>query len=270
MSTSTTPSIRVLLADDHPVVRDGLAAVLATQPDLTVVGEAATGAEAVRRTASLAPDVVLMDLQMPDMDGTAATAAIRAAHPQVRVLVLTTYDTDADITAAIDAGAVGYLLKDTGRHELCEAVRTAARGGAALSPSVAAKVLAHMRGDRSAACPAGNSKFCPPWPAGRATSRSPAPCACPRQRSRPICCTSTPSSTSPTAPPPSPPHWAGASSASTERRSGDRVGVGCLVDSCRECDSCKAGLEQYCTGGRTVTYNAVGKGGEPSAKNEPA
>ncbi|WP_328353350.1 response regulator transcription factor [Streptomyces sp. NBC_00445] len=150
MSTSTTPPIRVLLADDHPVVRDGLAAVLATQPDLTVVGEAATGAEAVRRTASLAPDVVLMDLQMPDMDSTAATAAIRAAHPEVRVLVLTTYDTDADITAAVDAGAVGYLLKDTGRHELCEAVRTAARGGAALSPSVAAKVLAHMRGDRSA------------------------------------------------------------------------------------------------------------------------
>ncbi|WP_307840895.1 response regulator transcription factor [Streptomyces sp. GESEQ-4] len=146
MSTSATPSIRVLLADDHPVVRDGLAA----QPDLTVVGEAATGAEAVRRTASLAPDVVLMDLQMPGMDGTAATAAIRAAHPEVRVLVLTTYDTDADITAAIDAGAVGYLLKDTGRHELCEAVRTAARGGAALSPSVAAKVLAHLRGDRSA------------------------------------------------------------------------------------------------------------------------
>ncbi|GKQ41925.1 response regulator transcription factor [Streptomyces sp. A012304] len=150
MSTSPTPSIRVLLADDHPVVRDGLAAVLATQPDLTVVGEAATGAEAVRQTAALAPDVVLMDLQMPGMDGTAATAAIRAAHPQVRVLVLTTYDTDADITAAIDAGAVGYLLKDTGRHELCEAVRTAARGGAALSPTVAAKVLAHMRGDRSA------------------------------------------------------------------------------------------------------------------------
>ncbi|MEV0640929.1 response regulator transcription factor [Streptomyces sp. NPDC050619] len=150
MSTSTPPPIRVLLADDHPVVRDGLAAVLATQPDLTVVGEAATGAEAVRQTASLAPDVVLMDLQMPGMDGTAATAAIRAAHPQVRVLVLTTYDTDADITAAIDAGAVGYLLKDTGRHELCEAVRTAARGGAALSPTVAAKVLAHLRGDRSA------------------------------------------------------------------------------------------------------------------------
>lgn len=150
MRTSTGPRIRVLLADDHPVVRDGLAAMLATQPDLTVVGEAATGAEALHRTASLAPDVVLMDLQMPGMDGTTATAAIRAAHPEVRVLVLTTYDTDADITAAVDAGAVGYLLKDTGRHELCEAVRTAARGGAALSPTVAAKVLAHMRGDRVA------------------------------------------------------------------------------------------------------------------------
>ncbi|GKQ39594.1 response regulator transcription factor [Streptomyces sp. A012304] len=150
MRTSTGPTIRVLLADDHPVVRDGLAAMLATQPDLTVVGEAANGAEALHRTASLAPDVVLMDLQMPVMDGTAATAAIRAAHPEVRVLILTTYDTDADITAAVDAGAVGYLLKDTGRHELCEAVRTAARGGAALSPTVAAKVLAHMRGDRVA------------------------------------------------------------------------------------------------------------------------
>ncbi|MET9870258.1 response regulator transcription factor [Streptomyces sp. NPDC006386] len=150
MRTSTGPTIRVLLADDHPVVRDGLAAMLATQPDLTVVGEAANGAEALHRTASLAPDVVLMDLQMPGMDGIAATAAIRAAHPEVRVLILTTYDTDADITAAVDAGAVGYLLKDTGRHELCEAVRTAARGGAALSPTVAAKVLAHMRGDRVA------------------------------------------------------------------------------------------------------------------------
>ncbi|MGW0820992.1 response regulator [Streptomyces sp. NPDC002845] len=148
MSTSTGPTIRVLLADDHAVVREGLAAMLATQPDLTVVGEAATGAEALHQTAALAPDVVLMDLQMPGLDGTASTAAIRAAHPEVRVLVLTTYDTDADITAAVDAGAVGYLLKDTGRHELCEAVRTAARGGAALSPTVAAKVLAHMRGDR--------------------------------------------------------------------------------------------------------------------------
>ncbi|MFD3842431.1 response regulator [Streptomyces sp. NPDC058642] len=150
MRTSTGPTIRILLADDHLVVREGLAAILATQPDFLVVGEAAGGAEAVRQVTSLAPDVVLMDLQMPGMDGTTATAAIRAAHPEVQVVVLTTYDTDADITAAIDAGAVGYLLKDAGRHELCEAVRTAARGGAALSPTVAAKVLAHLRGDRGA------------------------------------------------------------------------------------------------------------------------
>ncbi len=146
----TTPQIRILVVDDHPVVRDGLTALLATQPDFTVIGEAATGAEALQQTAVLTPDVVIMDLQMPGINGAAATAAIRTAHPDVRVLVLTTYDTNADITAAIDAGAAGYLLKDTGREELCTAVRTAARGDAALSPSVAAKVLAHMRGDRGA------------------------------------------------------------------------------------------------------------------------
>ncbi|ANS62856.1 two component transcriptional regulator, LuxR family [Streptomyces lincolnensis] len=146
----TTPHIRILVVDDHPVVRDGLTALLTTQPDFTVIGEAATGAEALQQTAVLTPDVVIMDLQMPGINGAAATAAIRTAHPDVRVLVLTTYDTNADITAAIDAGAAGYLLKDTGREELCAAVRAAARGEAALSPSVAAKVLAHMRGDRGA------------------------------------------------------------------------------------------------------------------------
>ena len=146
----TVPRIRILVVDDHPVVRDGLTALLATQPDFTVIGEAATGAEALRQTAALTPDVVIMDLQMPGINGAAATAAIRTAHPDVQVLVLTTYDTNADIISAIDAGAAGYLLKDTGREELCAAVRIAARGEAALSPSVAAKVLAHMRGDRGA------------------------------------------------------------------------------------------------------------------------
>ncbi|WP_432194317.1 response regulator [Streptomyces sp. bgisy027] len=146
----TTHQVRILIVDDHPVVRDGLTAVLSTQSDFTVVGEAASGTQALDQAAALAPDVVVMDLQMPGMDGATTTAAIRTTHPDVRVLILTTYNTDADITAAIDAGAVGYLLKDTGREELCAAIRTAARGDAALSPSVATKVLAHVRGDRGA------------------------------------------------------------------------------------------------------------------------
>ncbi|MEU0603102.1 response regulator transcription factor [Streptomyces sp. NPDC006393] len=141
--------IRVLIADDHPLVRDGITAVLATQPDLDVAGTAGTGEEAVRQVAELRPDVVLMDLQMPGAGGIAATAEITAAHPGVPVLVLTTYDTDADITAAIDAGASGYLLKQAGREELCAAIRTATQGGSALSPQVAAKVLARMRGQTS-------------------------------------------------------------------------------------------------------------------------
>jgi DNA-binding NarL/FixJ family response regulator len=140
-----TEPIRVLIADDHPVVRDGLAAVLATQTDLEVAGFAGTGKEAVRQVESLSPDVVLMDLQMPELDGVSATAAISAEHPDVHVLVLTTYDTDADITAAVEAGAVGYLLKDAGRDELCTAIRTAARGEAALSPEQSSVSIAAVR-----------------------------------------------------------------------------------------------------------------------------
>jgi DNA-binding NarL/FixJ family response regulator len=140
-----TAAIRVLIVDDHPVVRDGLAAILATQHDLKVVGEAADGAEALHQAAALVPDVVLMGLQMPELSGVAATAALRMAHPRIQVLILTTYDTDADITAAVEAGATGYLLKDTRREELCAAVRTAARGGSVLSPTVAAKVLGRLR-----------------------------------------------------------------------------------------------------------------------------
>jgi DNA-binding NarL/FixJ family response regulator len=141
-----TTSIRVLIVDDHPIVRDGIAAVLGTQPDLQIAGLAGTGQEGLRQVATVIPDVVLMDLQLPEMDGVRATAAIKAAHPQVHVLVLTTYDTDSDIIAAIDAGADGYLLKQAGRDELCAAIRTVANGGSALSPDVAAKVLNRMRG----------------------------------------------------------------------------------------------------------------------------
>jgi len=214
LSTATGLAIRVLLADGHPVVRDGLAAMPATESDLTVVGEAASGVEALRQTAAVAPDVVLMDLQMSGVDGTAPTAAFRAAHPEVRVLVLTIYDTDVDITAAV--GAVGYLLKDTGRHELCAAVRTAVRGGAALSPHSGREGPRPYVRRPGAGLSGRDLKFSQPWLGSRATSRSPAPCVCPRLRSRPIGCTSTSSSTSPTAPSRHRCAGAGESSAPTE------------------------------------------------------
>ena len=137
--------IRLLVADDHPVVRDGLRAMLATQPDMELAGEAATGTEAVERARALRPDVVLMDLQMPELDGPAAIATLRQQAPEVRVLVLTTFGTDADITRAVDAGATGYLLKDAPREQLFGAIRAAARGESVLSPSVATRVLGRMR-----------------------------------------------------------------------------------------------------------------------------
>jgi DNA-binding NarL/FixJ family response regulator len=137
--------IRLLVADDHPVVRDGLRAMLATQPDMELVGEAATGTQAVERARALRPDVVLMDLQMPELDGPAAITTLQEQAPQVRVLVLTTFGTDADITRAVEAGATGYLLKDAPREQLFAAIRAAARGEAVLSPSVATRVLGRMR-----------------------------------------------------------------------------------------------------------------------------
>ncbi len=139
-------TVRVLIADDHPVVRDGLRAILATQPDIEVVGEATTGPQAVSMARSLRPQLVLMDLQMPGLDGASATRRIRDELDDVHVLILTTYDTDADITRAIEAGAIGYLLKDAPREELFRAVRLATHGESVLSPGVAARVLDRMRG----------------------------------------------------------------------------------------------------------------------------
>jgi DNA-binding NarL/FixJ family response regulator len=136
--------IRVLLVDDHPVVRSGLAGLLGGEPDIDVVGEASDGREGVGRAAELAPDVVLMDLRMPVMDGVEATALIVATGGP-RVLVLTTYDTDADILRAVEAGATGYLLKDTPRDELVEAVRAASRGETVLAPPLAAKLMRQVR-----------------------------------------------------------------------------------------------------------------------------
>ena len=133
--------IRVLIADDHPVVRTGLQGMLASQPDFELVGEATTGREAVALAAQLHPDVVLMDLRMAELDGAAATAQIQALQLKTSVLVLTTYDTNADILRAIEAGATGYLLKDTPRDELFAAIRAVAQGKAVLAPTVATRLL---------------------------------------------------------------------------------------------------------------------------------
>ncbi|MFJ8297564.1 response regulator [Streptomyces sp. NPDC094447] len=139
-------TIRLLLADDHPVVRAGLRAVLDTEPDFAVVAEAATAERAVELAGAGGVDVVLMDLQFgAGMHGSEATAAITAAPGGPKVLVLTTYDTDADILATVEAGASGYLLKDAPPEELAAAVRTAAAGQSALAPAVAHRLMDRMR-----------------------------------------------------------------------------------------------------------------------------
>jgi DNA-binding NarL/FixJ family response regulator len=137
--------IKILLVDDHPVVREGLRGMLATEEDLTVVAEAGGAAEAVAAVRAHEPDVVLMDLRMPGGDGVEATARVLAQRPAARVVVLTTYETDADILRAVEAGAAGYLLKDASRAELAQAIRAAARGETVLAPSVAAKLVSRMR-----------------------------------------------------------------------------------------------------------------------------
>lgn len=137
--------IRVLVVDDHPVVRAGLTGLLGSEADLDVVGQAADGEEAVRLAVELVPDVVLMDLRMPALDGVGATAAVLARVPTARVLVLTTYETDNDILRAVEAGATGYLLKDTPQDELVAGVRAAARGETVLAPSVARRLVTSVR-----------------------------------------------------------------------------------------------------------------------------
>jgi DNA-binding NarL/FixJ family response regulator len=139
-----TKQIRVLIVDDHPVVREGLAGMLATQPDLDVVGEAGNGLEGVKLAHSLNPDLILMDLQMPNMDGAAAIRQIRKELPDCRILVLTAFDTDERILHSIEAGAQGYLLKGAPRDELFRAIRVVAEGGSLLQPSVAAKLLSRV------------------------------------------------------------------------------------------------------------------------------
>lgn len=142
--------IRIVVADDHPIVRSGIVALLQDAPDIAVIGEAATGLQAVEATLRLKPDLVLMDLRMPlssqssdaiELDGVAATAQIVAAEPGIRVIVLTTYENDRSILAAIEAGATGYLLKAAPQEEILAGIRSVARGEVALAPSIAALLV---------------------------------------------------------------------------------------------------------------------------------
>jgi DNA-binding NarL/FixJ family response regulator len=141
----TGSPVKLIIVDDHPVVRDGLSGTFASDPGFEVLGEAADGTEAVRLAETLHPDVILMDLRMPGMDGVTATTELARRGIAGRVLVLTTYDTDSYILSAIEAGATGYLLKDAPRDELLRAVRATAHGEAVLAPSVAARLMSRVR-----------------------------------------------------------------------------------------------------------------------------
>lgn len=141
--------INIVIVDDHPVVRDGLRGIFTGDERFEVVGEAANGAEAIAVTEARQPDVVLMDLRMPEVDGVSAITELARRGVSARVLVLTTYDTDSDVLPAIEAGATGYLLKDAPREELFRAVEAAARGQSVLSPAVATRLMGQMRAPTS-------------------------------------------------------------------------------------------------------------------------
>lgn len=143
--TDTPPPLRIILADDHTVMRAGLVALLSSEPTVEIVGEAGDGREAVRIVERLRPDVALLDLRMPVLDGVGATLEIVAGEAPTRVLILTTYDTDADIERGVEAGATGYLLKDATREQLVEAIHSASRGETVLAPRVAQRLVARMR-----------------------------------------------------------------------------------------------------------------------------
>ena len=137
--------IRLLVADDHPMLREGLVAVLSTQPDFDIIGEAADGAEVVRLAEALRPDVILLDLEMPGVDGVAALEGLRDAVSEARAIVFTAYDTDERILRSLRAGARGYLLKGASRQEIFDAVRTVHAGGSLLEPGVTTRLLDHVR-----------------------------------------------------------------------------------------------------------------------------
>jgi len=137
--------IRVLVADDHPIVRSGIVALADSDDEITVVGEASTGREAVDLALALEPDIVLMDLRMPELGGDEATALIVAAKPTIRIIILTTYESDENILTAIEAGASGYLLKAAPQEEILAGIRSVARGDTVLAPSIAALLVKRAR-----------------------------------------------------------------------------------------------------------------------------
>jgi DNA-binding NarL/FixJ family response regulator len=145
--------IRILVADDHPVVRDGLIAILGTQPDFEVVGKAATGLEVIEQARLLQPDVILLDLEMPEMDGVEALRRLRQINPRIRAIAFTAFDTDERIVGAVQAGAQGYLLKGAPREEIFNAVRVVHAGGSLLQPVVASKLRRQVSQEPDAAEP---------------------------------------------------------------------------------------------------------------------
>lgn len=151
MASTVTEPITILIVDDHTVVRRGLAALLATEPDMKVVGEASNGREAVAQAERLHPLVVLMDLVMPGMDGAAATAEIMCRQPETNILVLTSFGSDVKLFPAVKAGAIGYLLKDTTPEELLQAIRRAAAGESSLNPAVARRLLRELSQEKGGA-----------------------------------------------------------------------------------------------------------------------
>lgn len=136
--------IRILVADDHPVVRDGLVAILGTRPDFEVVGEAGTGREAVDQYQRLSPDIVFLDLEMPEMDGVAVLRLLRQHDPNVKVIIFTAFDTDERIVEAVRAGAAGYLLKGSPREDVFRAIQVVYAGGSLLQPVIASKLIRQM------------------------------------------------------------------------------------------------------------------------------
>ena len=140
-------SIRILIADDHPVVQDGLQAVLGTQPDFEITGVAVTGLEVLRLVAARESDIVLLDLEMPEMDGLEVLEHLRKDHPKVKAIVFTAFDTDERIVGAVKAGAKGYLLKGAPSQELFQAIRTVSAGGSLLQPVVASKLIEYVSGE---------------------------------------------------------------------------------------------------------------------------